>query len=134
MTTLGMSSPSGRRIDKGYEIAITADGEVELFVTDGFQHSLRHTTTIGGKGVDDGAVHVVTFIADGGPKIVSVVVDERLDDGGDMAPQGWAFVSRELGEVGGSEIDTYASRLLRFVVYDRALLTSEAVSASRSLA
>lgn len=125
--------PSDRRITKGYEIAITPHGQVELFVTDGFGQTLRHATTITDQGVDDGAIHVVTFIVDGGPKIVSVVVDEHLDDGGEIAPQGWAFVSNELGEVGGSEIEVKPGRLRRFALYDRALLTSEAISASRAL-
>ncbi len=126
--------PTDRRITKGYEIAITAAGEVELFVTDGFDQRFRHVTTIGRDGVNDGAMHVVTFVVDGGPKVVSVVVDEHLDDGGERAPQGWAFVPSGLGEIGGSRVRfRRAGRLVRFSLYERALLISEAIGASRSL-
>lgn len=125
--------PTDRRITKGYEIAVTAAGEVELFVTDGFDQTFRHLTTIGADGVNDGAVHVVAFIVDGGPKVVSVVVDELLDDGGEQAPQGWAFVPPGLGEIGGSRLRLQAAgRLTRFSLFDRALLTSEAIGAARS--
>jgi hypothetical protein len=126
--------PTERRITKGYEIAITAAGEVELFVTDGFDRTFRHVTTIGTDGVDDGAMHIVSFVVDGGPKVVSVVVDGHLDDGGDQAPQGWAFVPPGLGEIGGSRVRFRpAGRLMRFSLFERALLTSEAIGAARSL-
>ena len=126
--------PTDRRITKGYEIAVAADGEVELFVTDGFDQTFRHATTIGSDGVNDGSRHVVAFVVDGGPKVVSVVVDEHLDDGGEHLPQGWAFVPPGLGEIGGSRAQLHAGgRLVRYALFDRALLTSEAISAARSM-
>ena len=126
--------PTDRRITKGYEIAVTAAGEVELFVTDGFDQTFLHATTIGTDGVNDGAMHVVAFVVDGGPKVVSVVVDEHLDDGGEQAPQGWAFVPPGLGEIGGSRVQLRPrGRLMRFSLFDRALLTSEAIGAARSM-
>lgn len=126
--------PTDRHITKGYEIAVTAAGEVELFVTDGFDQTFRHVTTIGATGVNDGAAHVVAFAVDGGPKVVSVVVDDHLDDGGEQAPQGWAFVPSGLGEIGGSRVRFRpAGRLMRFALFDRALLTSEAIGTARSI-
>jgi hypothetical protein len=126
--------PTDRRITKGYEIAVTDAGEVELFVTDGFEQTFRHVTTIGADGVNDGVMHVVAFVVDGGPKVVSVVVDEHLDDGGEQAPQGWAFVPSGLGEIGGSRVQLRrAGRLMRFSLYDRALLICEAIGAARSM-
>lgn len=126
--------PTDRHITKGYEIAVTAAGEVELFVTDGFDQTFRHVTTIGATGVNDGAAHVVAFVVDGGPKVVSVVVDDHLDDGSEQAPQGWAFVPSGLGEIGGSRVRFRpAGRLMRFALFDRALLTSEAIGTARSI-
>ncbi len=64
-----------------------------------------------------------------------MVVDERLDDGGEQ-PQGWAFVSHDLGEVGGSELTVapdVGGSVRRFLLWDRALLTTEAIAAARAL-
>lgn len=122
--------PTHDRIDKGYVVALTAAGQVALRLTDGFGVGFEHATTRPG-GLCDGEEHVVTFIVDGGPKIVSLVVDERLDDGGDIAPQGWSFVPAALGEVGGSEVDVRSALVARLRVADRALTTTEAMSLTR---
>ncbi|MEQ1698997.1 MAG: sialidase family protein [Ilumatobacteraceae bacterium] len=126
--------PTDARITKGYEVTVNDDGELELFVTDGFGVSLRHATATAA-GLWDGRDHVVSFIVDGGPKVVSVTVDERLDDGDD-GPQGWAFVPAQLGEVGGAELTPapdFGGTLSRFLLFDRALLTTEAIAAARAL-
>ncbi|MDH4116015.1 MAG: glycoside hydrolase [Acidimicrobiia bacterium] len=124
--------PTDRRITKGYTIAITAEGELELMVTNGFGATLEHTTRTA-SGIWDGNEHTVAFIVDGGPKVVSVVVDEWLDDGGEH-PQGWAFFPPEIGEVGGSDVTfPLGSGLSRFLVYDRPLLTTEAIATGRAL-
>ncbi|MEY2754169.1 MAG: hypothetical protein RJB65_527 [Actinomycetota bacterium] len=122
--------PTTARIHKGYVVSLTSAGQVGLRVTDGYGTGFEHTTTHAG-GLCDGAEHVVTFIVDGGPKVVSVVIDERLDDGGDVAPQGWAFVPAALGEVGGAEVDVRSPIVTRLRVADRALTTTEAISLAR---
>ena len=125
--------PTTATITKGYSVSVTDDGELELFVTDGFGVELRHVTTCAA-GVWDVEPHTIGFVVDGGPKVVSVIVDELLDDGGDTAPQGWAFFPPALGEVGGSELDIDpdgAGVLQSFAVYDRPLLTTEVIAASR---
>lgn len=126
--------PTSATVTKGYSVTVTDDGELELLVTDGFGIELRHTTRIAmATGVWDGGEHLVGFVLDGGPKVVTDVVDERLDDGG-SEPQGWAFFPAALGEVGGSElvVDPDATGALRELrIYDRALLTTELVAASR---
>lgn len=122
--------PTSERIDKGYVLSLTAAGQIALRLSDGFGSGFDHSTTTPG-GLCDGVDHVVTFVVDGGPKVVSVVVDERLDDGGDLAPQGWAFVPRSLGEVGGSEVEVVSEVVRRLRVADRALTTTEAISLAR---
>lgn len=125
--------PTAATVTKGYSVDVDDDGEIGLYVTDGLGAELRHSTRIAADGVWDGRSHTVGFVVDGGPKVVSVVVDERLDDGG-TEPQGWAFFTAALGEVGGSElvVDPGGSGLLLdLLVYDRPLLTSELVAASR---
>ncbi len=74
--------------------------------------------------------HVV-FIVDGGPKIISVVVDGVLNDGGAVRDYGWGRFPAELGDVNGGEA-RLAPRIFGEIrkvrIYDRALRTSEAVS------
>jgi len=128
--------PTDRRIDKGYRICVTDDGELELFVTDGFDVELTHrTSVVSSMGCWDGGLHTVAFVLDGAAKVCSAVVDERLDDGGASQPQGWRFIDRRLGEVGGADLRIHDDDGLvqRFMVHDRALLTSEAIAASRHL-
>ena len=40
----------------------------------------------------------VAFILDGGPKVASCVINEKLYN---LAPSGWKFFSRDFGEIGG---------------------------------
>ncbi len=128
---------TSRTITKGYKISVTAAAEIELMLTDGFEIVFNFaTSTAANAGIWDGRDHVVTFIIDGGPRVASVVVDERLDDGGDAAAQGWVFHPPGLGEIGGSSVrlaPAFGGILSRFVVYERALLTTEAIAAARAL-
>jgi hypothetical protein len=127
--------PTDRRITKGWEVSVRADGEVALRVADGWGLECAHATTIASAaGAWDGREHLVAFVLDGGPKVVSVVVDERLDDGGAIAPQGWARFDAGLGEVGGADLAVDPDRtgvVRELAIYDRALLTSELVAAAR---
>ena len=70
-------------------------------------------------------------IVDGGPKVISFVVDGVLCDGGETSIYGWGRFSPELGDVNGSDTLRVApglkGRLDRVRVYDRYLRTSEAV-------
>ncbi|MFM7684312.1 MAG: sialidase family protein [Actinomycetota bacterium] len=127
--------PTHRRIDKGYRISVTPQGELELFLTDGFDTHHRHCTCIATDlGCWDGEEHTVSFVLDGAAKVSSVVVDERLDDGGATQPQGWHFLPRTMGEVGGHDLQLSDDGVLcDFLVHDRALLTSETIAASRFL-
>ncbi|MBN1341693.1 MAG: exo-alpha-sialidase [Phycisphaerae bacterium] len=74
--------------------------------------------------------HVV-FIVDGGPKIITVLVDGVLCDGGEHREYGWGRFPRSLGDVTGSGILKLApalkGKLSLLRIYDRRLRTSEAV-------
>jgi hypothetical protein len=78
----------------------------------------------------------ITVIVDAGPRIISVVVDGILNDGGPLRQYGWTRFPPELADVNGLARAPLATRLygdLRAVrIYDRPLRTSEAVGNHRA--
>jgi hypothetical protein len=86
---------------------------------------------------DDGllrtnAVHQILFIVDGGPKIVSVMVDGVLCDGGEKRQFGWSRFHPDFTSANGAATAILApglaGSLKRLRIYDRYLLTSEGVA------
>lgn len=77
-----------------------------------------------------GQIHHVTAIVDGGPRMISFLVDGRLCDGGTQRTQGWTRFSQLIDNVNGGALrlaPALKGRLLLLRVYDRYLRTSEAV-------
>lgn len=119
------------RDEKGRGIVVTTaeDQALRLRVSDG-DHAASWTTDPGLLMV--GEYHHVAFIVDGGPDIISVLVDGRLCDGGESRQYGWTRFDDELGDVTGAgrlelapDLD---GRLRQVRIYDRYLRTSEAVA------
>jgi hypothetical protein len=90
---------------------------------------------------DEGAIgigqfHHVVINVDGGPKIISFVLDGRLLDGGDQRQFGWGRFSPNLKDLNGSEKVQIAPDLNGEVkalrIYSRYLMTSEAIGNFRS--
>ena len=92
-----------------------------------------------------GQPHSIAFIIDGGPKTISVVVDGVLCDGGEQRDFGWGHFTpytvqqgsgpykRLLNESGEIRLGpSLRGQLLGLRVYDRYLLTSEAVANHRA--
>ena len=82
--------------------------------------------------LDVGVMHQVTFIVDGGPKIISVLVDGQLGDGGEARQYGWGRFCSSLRDVNGAP-SAHVGMGLRGTLavcrlYNRALRTSEAVA------
>lgn len=81
--------------------------------------------------VTAGRTHRVVAVVDGGPKIITFVVDGRLCDGGSTRRSGWFAFPSGLGSVNGDGILRLApsldGRIIGLRVYDRYLRTSEAV-------
>lgn len=72
--------------------------------------------------------HLFCFTLDGGPKIASCVINERLYN---AAPCGWKFIPRDMGEIGGANAEILSSKIQRFEIYDRPLSVTESVALSR---
>jgi len=79
-----------------------------------------------------GAWQHIVFIVDGGPKIISVVVDGVLNDGGAVRQYGWGRFAPQLSDVNGLRETKVAPALFdevrRLRIYTRYLRTSEAVA------
>jgi hypothetical protein len=83
-----------------------------------------------------GRWHHVAMIVDGGPRIITFVVDGELCDGGDARTQGWHRFSPDLAHGNGRETMKIApalhGELKRLRLYGRYLRTSEAVGNYRA--
>mgnify|MGYP005854919577 CR=1 FL=1 len=79
----------------------------------------------------DELLHIVVIV-DGGPHIISVVVNGVLCDGGTARQYGWGRFTPEIGDVNGSATLHIAPKLegkvLVLRLYDRYLRTSQAVA------
>ncbi|MHC4445664.1 MAG: sialidase family protein [Planctomycetota bacterium] len=77
-------------------------------------------------------LHHVVVIVDGGPKIITFVVDGVLCDGGPYRQYGWGRFGNALRDVNGSSrlriAASFKGRLKMLRIYNRYLRTSEAVS------
>ncbi len=109
---------------RGILVATAEGGGLRLTLSDGRQESAWAS--------DAGLLragqrhHVVTTI-DGGPKIVTFVVDGLLNDGGNDRQFGWGRFSPTLRTLNGAPQVKLSPALLSLRVYGRALRTSEAV-------
>jgi hypothetical protein len=85
-----------------------------------------------GKGVDGTGGHHVVITVDGGPKIITFVVDGVLCDGGDQRQFGWGRFSPTLRTPNGAATAKVASAVRSLRFYNRVLRTSEAVGNYRA--
>ena len=73
----------------------------------------------------------MVIIVDGGPNIITFVVDGVLCDGGSSRDFGWSRFSKEMDDVNGSRelkiAPSLKGRLKLVRLYDRYLRTSEAI-------
>jgi hypothetical protein len=86
--------------------------------------------------LEAGHTHHVVVSVDGGPRIISFVIDGILNDGGGSRQFGWGRFSPNLRGAGGSGILRVGPSLLGEVLsvrlYNRYLLTSEAIGNYRA--
>jgi hypothetical protein len=79
--------------------------------------------------------HHVVFTVDGGPRIITVVADGKLCDGGTQRQFGWGRFARHMaGVTGGSQLRLMDidGAVHRVRIYNRPLMTSEAVANYRA--
>jgi hypothetical protein len=114
---------------RGLTLQTTEQGTLAICLHDG-RSEQRWDTDPGA--LCPGIAHHVTFIVDGGPKIISVLVDGILGDGGEARQFGWGRFSPHLYNVTGGTVLRLAESVSLVRLYGRALRTSEAVGNYRA--
>jgi hypothetical protein len=115
---------------KGFAVRTAENGTIRIELSDG--------KNVGSWNCDQGTIklntwHHVTMIVDGGPRIISSVIDGLLCDGGTDRACGWGRFGPELGDVSGSgKLRLPVGQLRRLRVYSRYLRTSEAIANFRA--
>lgn len=81
-------------------------------------------------------LHHVVFIVDGGPKIISVLVDGVLCDGGSYRQYGWGRFTEPLGDINNTGAlgiaPGFDGQVKSLRIYDRYLRTSQAIGNFRA--
>lgn len=79
-----------------------------------------------------GIWHHVAIIVDGGPNVITFVVDGMFCDGGEVRQYGWGRFTPQLSDVTGSGklrmVPSLAGELKRVRIYNRYIRTSEAIA------
>jgi hypothetical protein len=117
--------PDGR----GFLVQTVADGAVEIAMNDGRTEN-RWASDAGM--LTAGSDHHVTITIDGGPKIITFVVDGKLCDGGDQRQFGWGRYSPNLRSAQGGDTLRIGEGVKQLRVYGRAIRTSEAIGNFRA--
>jgi hypothetical protein len=119
-TLLDSRDPDG----KGIYVLTTTSGGVRIILNDGRSESSWNSD----KGLlKPGTLHHVVITVDGGPKIITFVVDGILCDGGEDRQFGWGRFSPTLRTPTGAATLKIAPAIQSLRIYNRALRTSEAV-------
>jgi hypothetical protein len=118
---------------KGLAVTTTEHGTIRIEMSDGRNVGLWQCD----QGIlEPGTRHHVAIIIDGGPKVISFVVDGVLCDGGSASTYGWGRFSPKLDDVTGAGTlqitPAMEGHLDRLRVYQRYLRTSEAIANYRA--
>ncbi len=133
--TLGSLAPGQRLLDArdaagiGWALVTSGRGTLRIVMNDGrTEDAWEYDSNL----LQTGVEHHLAIIVDGGPRIVTMVVDGRLCDGGSERQYGWGRFSVDLHRVCqpallrvAPELDGAVSRVR---VYGRALRTWEALA------
>ncbi|MBP7049936.1 MAG: exo-alpha-sialidase [Phycisphaerae bacterium] len=118
---------------RGLCLQTTDHGTVEIVMNDG---STENRWDCDRCLLQTGRLHHIVVNVDGGPKIITFVVDGRLCDGGESRQFGWGRFSPNLRDVYGNDMLLIAPRLTgsihRLRMYSRYLRTSEAIANYRA--
>ncbi len=114
---------------QGLLVTSTAHGTVRITLNDGREEASWESD----RGLfTPGRAHHVVITVDGGPKIITFIVDGVLCDGGTERQFGWGRFSPTLRSANGAAKLKLAPAVRQLRLYSRALRTSEAVANFRA--
>lgn len=113
---------------RGFAILLNADWRLHVILAD----NRSETHWVFSIPLDRDATNRFSIIVDGGPKVVSAVINERFDDGGDRQ-FGFGLFHPYLTGVNGTGIAKISTGISRLVFHRRALFTAEAVALQHQL-
>jgi hypothetical protein len=111
----------------GWAISVGQNNTLKLTISDG-RHASQWECDPGS--LTKGKTHHIAFVVDGGPGIISVIVDGVLCDGGGSRQFGWGRFDPDIDNVSGTRVvstDLGGARVHRLRVYERHLRTAEIV-------
>jgi hypothetical protein len=111
----------------GWYLSVGPQGSLSISLNDGEHHSTWDSDPGCFK---SGRRHHVAFVVDRGPRIITVIVDGVLCDGGTTRQFGWSRFAAEMGDFSGAkylQLDPEHVTLHRLRLYDRYLRTAEVV-------
>lgn len=114
---------------QGLALLTTERGTIETILNDGRTEN-RWDCDPGT--IEAGKLHHLVVSVDGGPKLITFVVDGRLCDGGEARQFGWGRFSPHLRTPDGSGTLGLAPAVKTLRLYSRYLRTSEAISNYRA--
>ncbi len=114
---------------RGFCLRAMEGGALDLEVCDG--QTCNHWAS--DPVLQDGRCHHVVVNIDGGPRLISYVIDGRLHDGGESRQFGWGRFSPNLRDVNGAGQLRISPAVGFLRVYRRVVLTCEAVARFRLL-
>ena len=114
---------------RGFALQAIEDGRVELILHDGRTEN-RWASDAGAMSAN-GRHHLVVTV-DGGPHVITYVVDGKLHDGGHERQFGWGRFSPNFRSANGGPLLRVGAGVEKARIYGRALRTSEAIGNFRA--
>jgi len=119
---------------KGFCVTTDENNSIRITLNDGMTESCWSADPDSLK-VD--CLHHISIIIDGGPKIISFIIDGKFCDGGHHRQFGWGRFSPNLHDINGQKeliigknMDGYIKTIK---IYDRAIMTTEAIGNFRAI-
>lgn len=118
---------------KGFALQTTGRGTVELIMHDG-RGECRWDCD--GEILQRGKQHHIVAVVDGGPKIISFVVDGKFCDGAELRQFGWGRYNPNFFDLNGEEqlkiAPNFKGEIKKLRIYERVLRTAEAIGNFRA--
>ncbi|MEN6429075.1 MAG: hypothetical protein ABFE13_27315 [Phycisphaerales bacterium] len=109
---------------RGLCLETTSRGTVQIVLNDGVTENRWDCDPDTSQ---TGRPHHIVACVDGGPKIITFVIDGRLCDGGESRQSGWGRFSPNLRDANGGRTLLIAPNVHHLRIYNRCLRISEAV-------